>query len=144
MSAERGKVFEKRFPNQLASLLATIEAAVHFLEQSGVSPSAVDLAHLAIEEMATNILKYGYDDTAVHDILLRVQIEPGALVILLEDDGHEFNPLHAPEPDVQLPLEQREPGGLGIHLIRKLASQIDYVRSGGRNRLTLKIASSGP
>ena len=60
---------------------------------------------------------------------------------MLEDDGHEFNPLAAPEPDVHLPAEQRVPGGLGIHLIRSLAERLHYERRDGRNRLTVKILS---
>ncbi len=141
MSAPGGNVFEKQFPNELESLCRVIDEAVRFIEEREVSARAVNLARLAIEEMGTNILKYGYDDTARHEILVRVQVDPGTVLVVLEDDGHEFNPLEAPPPDAEVPLDQREPGGLGIHLVRKLATQMDYQRSGGRNRLTVKIAS---
>jgi serine/threonine-protein kinase RsbW len=141
MSAEPHNVFERCFNSRLADLSRATQEAVQFLEDRGVAGRAVYLANLAIEEMATNIIKYGYDDKAVHEILLRLQIHPGALVLVLEDDGHPFNPLEAPEPDVGLPAEQRAPGGLGIHLVRKLVEQMDYERRGGRNRLTVKIRS---
>jgi serine/threonine-protein kinase RsbW len=141
MNAPCGNVFERQFANQLESLSGVIEEAVRFLEERGVQARTVHVAHLAIEEMATNILKYGYDDTALHQILLRVQMDPGALLVVIEDDGHEFNPLETPQPDLQLPPEQREPGGLGIHLVRSLAAQMHYQRCGGRNRLTVRIAS---
>jgi serine/threonine-protein kinase RsbW len=114
---------------------------VRFIEGRGIGDRAVYLANLAIEEMATNILKYGFDDTAAHEILLRLEIHPAELRLLLEDDGHEFNPLKAPEPDLNRPVEERDPGGLGIHLIRKLAEQMNYERRGGRNRLTVRIRS---
>jgi anti-sigma regulatory factor (Ser/Thr protein kinase) len=139
MTAEPNSVFERRFTNQLQDLLQATAEAVRFLELSGISSRAVNVAHLAIEEVATNILKYGYDDTAVHEILLRVQIEPGKVLIVIEDDGHEFNPITAPEPDMDTPIEEREPGGLGIHLIRKLATHMDYERCAGRNRLSVTI-----
>lgn len=139
MSADCGNSFERRFPNELNRLIQVIEEAVGFLETRRVSSSAINLAHLAIEEMATNILKYGYDDNGVHEILLLLRIEPGVLLIELQDDGHEFNPLEAPEPDLTLPIEQREPGGLGIHLVRKMAAKVDYQRCAGQNRLTIKI-----
>ena len=141
MSTEPGNVFERRFYNRFDDLSRVTEEAVRFVEERGVGERAVYVAHLAIEEMATNILKYGYDDTAVHEILLRLEIHPGELRLVLEDDGHEFNPLKAPEPNVNRPLEERDPGGLGIHLIRKLAEQMNYERCGGRNRLTLRIRS---
>ncbi len=141
MNAEGGNVFESQFPNQLESLSRVMDEVTQFLEARGAGARAIHVARLAIEEMATNILKYGYDNTALHDILLRVQIDPGALLVVLEDDGHEFNPLKAPPPDLQAPLDQREPGGLGIHLVRKLAARMDYQRCGGRNRLTVTIAA---
>ena len=139
MNAPSGSTFEREFPNELESLSRVIDEAVRFLEEKGVGPRAIYIAHLAIEEIATNILKYAYPDTAHHKVLLRVQIDPGALLVVLEDDGRAFNPLDAPQPDVNLPLEQRDPGGLGIHLVRKLAGKMDYLRCSGRNRLTVRI-----
>ncbi len=141
MGTELANIFERRFPNQLDELSRVTEEAVQFIEERGVNRRAVYLAQLAIEEMASNILKYGYDDSSIHEILLRLEIHPGTLLLILEDDGHEFNPLAAPEPDVNLPAEERVPGGLGIHLIRKMAGQMHYARCGGRNRLTINIPS---
>jgi len=141
MSTEPTNIFERRFHNQLDDLSRVTEEAVGWMEQSGVNGRAVYMANLALEEMATNILKYGYDDTAVHEIRLRLETHPGALVLTLEDDGHEFDPLAAPEPDVHLPAEERVPGGLGIHLVRRLAEQMQYERRDRRNRLTVKIKS---
>lgn len=139
MSAERGSIFERRFPNELKRLTQVIDEAVGFLETRGIGSSAINLAHLAIEEMGTNILKYGYDDNCAHEILLLLRIESGMLLVVLVDDGHEFNPLEAPEPDLTLPVDQREPGGLGIHLVRKMAAKVEYQRHDGQNRLTIKI-----
>jgi serine/threonine-protein kinase RsbW len=60
---------------------------------------------------------------------------------VLEDDGHEFNPVTAPEPDVRQPAVDRLPGGLGIHLVRSLVEHMAYERCNGRNRLTVTIRS---
>ena len=49
-----------------------------------------------------------------------------------------FNSLELPPPDVSVPLEQRRPGGLGIHLARNLLDGLTYSRIGGRNRLELR------
>lgn len=139
MSIEPSKTFESRFQNRLADLNRAIAEAVRFIEESGVTGGAVHIANLAIEEMATNILKYGYDDTLVHEILLRVEILPEKLHLTLEDDGHEFNPLKVPEKVVDLPAEMRVPGGLGIHLVRKFVEEMRYERRDGRNRLTIVV-----
>ncbi len=139
MSTEPNPTFQIQFLNNFEALARATESALQFLAQAAASAGAVNAANLALEEMATNIIKYGYDDQATHEILLRLELVPGAIALTLEDDGHPFDPLRAPEPDIHLPLEEREPGGLGIHLIRKMAQRMAYERSGGRNRLTIAI-----
>jgi len=130
---------EWRFLSRLDELNRVGVEAGRYLEGAGVGGRAAYVANLVIEELATNILKYGYDDTAVHEILLRVEVQQGALRLVLEDDGHPFNPLASPEPAVHLPPEERLPGGLGIHLVRKLADRVEYERAEGRNRVTVEI-----
>ena len=141
MSTEPLNTFERRFQNSLADLGQVTEETARFIEANGIKGEAVYAANLAIEEMVTNILNYGYDDTMAHEILLRVEVLPQRLLLMIEDDGHEFNPLNAPEPDVNLPIERRTPGGLGIHLVRKLADEMRYERRDGRNRLIIAIRS---
>jgi serine/threonine-protein kinase RsbW len=139
MSPAPGNVFERRFPNRLEDLGRVTEEAMRFIGERGVEGQAAYLANLAIEEMVTNILKYGYDDAGGHEILLRLEVCSGALHLVLEDDGHEFNPLNAPAPDLDCPVEERAIGGLGIHLIRQMAERLDYERRDGRNRLSITI-----
>ncbi len=139
MSAEHGNVFERCFANQAGDLNGVTEAAIQFLEERGVDPQALYKANLALEELATNLLKYGYDDVAAHEIRLRLELAPGMLMLVLEDDGHEFNPVLSPEPNLDQPVQKRLPGGLGLHLVRKLVDQMSYERRDGRNRLTVKI-----
>jgi anti-sigma regulatory factor (Ser/Thr protein kinase) len=139
MRIEPHNIFESRFQNRIAELSRATQEAVQFIEARGVGEQAIYIANLAIEEMVTNTLKYGYDDTAVHEILLRLEVHHAALVLVIEDDGHEFDPLKAAEPDLNTPTEQRAPGGLGIHLVRKLAERMEYQRCDGRNRLTVRI-----
>ncbi|NOT55229.1 MAG: ATP-binding protein, partial [Deltaproteobacteria bacterium] len=60
------------------------------------------------------------------------------LAVELEDAGRAFNPLDNPDPDVTLPLEEREVGGLGIFLVRKFMTDLVYQRAEGKNRMGLK------
>ena len=60
------------------------------------------------------------------------------MTMVVEDDGHPFNPLEQMEPDTNLPIEERPIGGLGLHLLRKLSDRMEYVWKNGRNRVTLQ------
>jgi anti-sigma regulatory factor (Ser/Thr protein kinase) len=140
MSADLPTTFTCRFPNNLPALSHATEQAMAFLTQHGINGQAAYAINLAIEELATNILKYGYDDTAEHFIGLQAEVQPHKVVLVLEDDGHEFNPLQAPPPDLSLSMDEREPGGLGICLVRQFSEHVNYERRDGKNRLTIMVA----
>ena len=108
-----------------------------WLEEQQAAPSAAYLSTLALEELVTNSIKYGYDDQDEHVIQVQVELALEGVTIVVEDDGHPFNPLEQVEPDMNLPLDQRPIGGLGLHLLRKLSDRMDYAWQNGRNRVTL-------
>ncbi|HST01782.1 MAG TPA: anti-sigma factor antagonist [Usitatibacter sp.] len=94
---------------------------------------------LAIEELFTNMVKYANGTEAA----VRVSLEavPGGVEVTLTDYGVErFDPTRAPEVDVHAPLESRIPGGLGLHLIRKMVDSIDYGYEDGsrQGRITFR------
>src|SRR5215203_7012371 len=109
--------WETTLPNQLSPLMRAIEALDVRLAQWGANADARYLAQLAVEELGTNILKYGYDDQEEHFIQLSAGPENDSFRICLEDDGHEFNPCSSPEPDPGLSMEERKPGGWGLSLV---------------------------
>lgn len=113
------------------------DTATAWLEANDVSPGAAYLANLAIEELVTNSIKYGYDDQAQHLIEVTLALENGNLVITVVDDGHAFDPLAATTPDMALPVVDRPIGGLGIHLLRKMSDTMTYERRENLNRVTL-------
>ncbi len=94
--------------------------------------------NLALEELVVNIIDYGYQDDEEHEIHITLQQAQGTLVIVIEDDGAPFNPLTASEPDLDVSLEEREIGGLGIYLVRKLFDRMSYERRDTRNIVRLE------
>jgi len=94
--------------------------------------------HVALDEVLTNIIKYGYTDDRAHEISIQLRVEDGMLVAEIQDDGRPFDPLILPEPDVKAPLKKRRVGGVGIHFVRKLMHEVNYRRMADRNRLVLK------
>jgi anti-sigma regulatory factor (Ser/Thr protein kinase) len=131
---------ERTLRNDLESLVAATQALEELLDRHAVSPDTGHACILALEEIVTNILKYAYSDRAVHEIRFAASVTASHVVLQFSDDGREFDPLTAPEPDLDLPLEERPIGGLGIHLIRKLADRMEYQRAGDRNVLTVSFA----
>jgi ubiquinone/menaquinone biosynthesis C-methylase UbiE/anti-sigma regulatory factor (Ser/Thr protein kinase) len=115
---------------------ATAQADAWLVEHQA-SADARYLVSLAIEELVTNCIKYGYRDTAAHVIDIALSIVDRSLRMEVIDDGQPFNPLDAPAPDLSLPLEKRPIGGLGLHLLRALADDVRYERQDGTNRLLL-------
>jgi len=115
---------------------ATVQAEAWLAEQQ-VSFEAMYLVSLAIEELVTNCIKYGYQDANGHTIDFLLSVDEGVLSLEVVDDGNPFNPLDAPRPDLSLPPEKRPIGGLGLHLLRELADEMRYERRDGTNRLSL-------
>ena len=126
--------------NTLTSLPPLTTAVNRFLDQHTVPHEAIFRVNLAIEEIVTNIIKYGYDDTAAHTITVHLALFPDTIRLQLKDDGHPFDPLQTPAPDIHVPLDQRKVGGLGLHLVRETVSRIAYRRENGANILEMDIA----
>ena len=124
--------------NSLSELDTLGQSLQQFGEELGLSNKVLFQICLAMEEIVSNIISYGYTDDAVHWIKIAILHEQGILIIRLEDDGIPFDPLWAQEPDCECPVEERKVGNLGIHLCKKVMDDMIYERCGNKNILTLK------
>ena len=132
-----GDVLEFSVTNDLrgiSSAAARIDAfcAAHDLA-SGISFDVT----LAVDELVTNAIGYGYDDDGEHRIDISLRLEGDTLTVEIADDGKAFDPLRAPEPDLSASAKERARGGLGIWLVRKRMDTVAYRREDGRNVVTL-------
>ena len=84
-----------------------------------------------------NIISYGYDDEEIHEIDIEIELRSERLIIILSDDGIQFNPFKKDPPDTMLTVEERMIGGLGIHLVKKLMDECEYKRQTNNNIITL-------
>jgi len=128
--------------NDLAEIERVGEAVAALCEEHSVSAETVYAIELALDEVLTNIITYGYDDGEEHEIAVRLTLVDRELNLEIADDARPFNPLDAPTPDVAAPLQDKPLGGLGIHLVRTLMDHIEYKREHEQNVLimTKKIA----
>jgi anti-sigma regulatory factor (Ser/Thr protein kinase) len=129
------------FKNQLAEIERLGQIMGAFAEHHHWSPQFLFEANVALEELLTNVISYGYEDNQEHEIILRLSFTAGEMTAEIEDDGRPFNPLEKAEPDVNQPVEDRPVGGLGIYLVRKFMTDVAYQRLDGKNLLRLKKQS---
>jgi anti-sigma regulatory factor (Ser/Thr protein kinase) len=129
--------FSVEVRNRREDLAPAIEAAEAWLEQEQVPPNLAYFVNLAIEEIVTNCIQYGYGDDQEHVIRITMSLADRVMTMQIVDDGHAFDPLAAPPPDLTANVADRREGGLGIYLLRKLADDMTYERYNGTNRITL-------
>ncbi len=139
-----GEFLSLTVANDLADIPRVATEVEAFCLGHGISHRDLNRFNLALEEVLTNVISYGFPAGGRHDIEVRIAWRPydpneGALRATVSDDGVPFDPLAAEPPDLGRPVEQRKVGGLGIHLLRALADAIDYRRDGGRNVLTFRL-----
>ncbi len=91
---------------------------------------------LTSEEILTNIISYAYEEKP-DDIEVGVENSGEVMKISFSDNGKEFDITNACDPDINLPLEDRQPGGLGIFLTKQLMDQVYYQRIGDINRVEI-------
>jgi sigma-B regulation protein RsbU (phosphoserine phosphatase) len=132
------EALEIKLTNKVSELDRFNQTLAEFGRRHGLAPRVVHDLNLALEEILTNIISYGYTDNREHEIRVSLSAQPGEVKAEVEDDGQPFNPLEVPEPDTTKPLEERAIGGLGIHIVRKLMDGLEYKRQGERNFLTIK------
>ena len=92
---------------------------------------------VALDEIVANIVSYGArgGPRATMDVWFRR--DGDTVEVTIADDGPPFDPLSRPAPDVTLPLEARQPGGLGIALVKSLMDDVRYTRT-TRNVLIIR------
>ena len=127
---------------KLKSKLSELDVLCRNLEKFGqslgLSKKCIFEANLALDELFTNIISYGFDDKNEHTIKILISLQKDELVFKIEDDGIPFNPTKVDTPDLECSIEECRIGGLGIHLAKNLMDEVCYQRCNDKNILTLK------
>lgn len=119
-----------------------IQVVIAHFEEFGIKNSlSIDIMmkfNIALDEFLSNTIKYAFEgDESEHDININFLIEDNQLITIIEDDGKEFDPFGRNPPDTKIGLEERNIGGLGIHITKELMDDYSYVRQNGVNTITL-------
>ena len=105
-----------------------------FAERVHLSDYETGKMRLAVEEGIGNIIDY----SGATEIILSVGISDGQLCVTISDDGRPFDPTKVPEPDLNVPGEDRQVGGLGILFMRQMSDSFTYRREDNRNILCIR------
>lgn len=118
----------------------TLERCDASLQAQGVSSDVREDIRLVLEELMVNMVQHGHAGRTDRTINLHMRVADNAVLIELHHDGYPFDPLQAPAPVLTGDLaDAEEVGGLGIHLVRAMASELSYSHDEQGNHLQLRF-----
>ena len=123
--------------NDVAELTILRDALDRLGEQFRIPSEPLRQLQVALDEMVSNVIKYAWPDGGVHEARVRITVRVDGVEVEIVDDGKMFDPLLAPAPE-RLPAGRRpKPGGVGIHMVKRLVDECAYARINGHNHLKL-------
>jgi serine/threonine-protein kinase RsbW len=102
-----------------------------------LDPDSVFHCQVAVDEACTNIIEHAYSEQGDGNIEITCLVEDGRCTIEIVDHGEPFNPDSVPEPRIGGNLDDIEPGGIGLYLMRRLMDEIRFDFEGSANKLTM-------
>ena len=123
--------------NDISQIPKVGEALDRFSKANGLAPAMVQTFHIIFDELLNNIITYGYGDDERHVVEVNIELAGKQLSVTITDDGVPFDPLSQEAPDTSLSIDEREIGGLGIHLVKSMSDECSYERKSDKNVLSL-------
>ena len=124
--------------NELQGLTKTI---LDFCESYAYDAEFIGDIRLVFEEIIVNIIKHGYDDLPDGPINLAIDMESEQWTMTVEDEGNPFNPLDFQPMNVEKSFDEKDIGGLGVHMIREMVELIEYKRIYNKNRVKISLSN---
>lgn len=113
------------------------ECVADVARDGGFQEKIIYSLQLAADEAASNIIEHAYEGVSDGALYVNCDMNGDIIVITLRDTGKSFNPAKVKEPDLKADLSERQIGGLGVYLMRKLMDSVDYESSQSGNILTM-------
>jgi PAS domain S-box-containing protein len=133
---ERGRL-DLKIKNQISEMAVVEEQFEAFANQYGIPDEDRQKVSIVLDELLNNVISYAYRDEEEHVIEVQFVLTGNRLVTTIRDDGSPFNPFGLEPPEINLAMEERQVGGLGIHLVRSMMDEYMYHRQIGKNVVTL-------
>jgi PAS domain S-box-containing protein len=132
----RGTI-ELRLTNELAEIDRCLASLGEICERFELPTEIQNNFSVVLDDLLNNVINYAYEERGEHIIDVILSTDGQRFIVSVTDEGVEFDPFARREPDVSSSLDEREIGGLGIHLIRNLMDDYSYRRVGVKNVTTL-------
>lgn len=113
------------------------EFVAQVAREGGFTEKEVYSLQLAADEAASNIIEHAYAGISNADIDITCDMQGDTLIITMWDTGKSFNPAKVKQPNLKADLSDRQIGGLGVYLMRKLMDEVRYESSSEGNLLTM-------
>ncbi len=126
-----------KISNKIDEMPRVIEHFEEFAKRNEMSIAAVQKFNIVLDELLNNIISYGFTDFHEHEIEVKFQLKYLRLIITIEDEGIPFNPFRNDPPDIKLAINERNLGGLGVHIVKNLVDEYAYIRQSNRNIINL-------
>jgi serine/threonine-protein kinase RsbW len=131
-------LFDFRISQNIAQLPELLDAIERVAEAHAWDDLFRAQVLLVVEELVVNVISYGSRDPDEGWIQIRLKHLPDGLSIMIADNGQAYDPFNsAPAPSLDLDLDDRPVGGLGVHFVREMTDIQTYIRADEENRVTL-------
>jgi serine/threonine-protein kinase RsbW len=113
------------FPRSIDALPAVVAFTEEAIADAALTVAQQHTVHFALEELLTNMVKYAPQGSA--ELTVVIDCDQGVVDVLLIDVGVDrFDPTGSPDPGVARPIAERQPGGLGLHLVQRMVDSLRY------------------
>ena len=129
---------EKKFKKEINSLDTVFQFIQKFISSCKINQTITFKLNLIIEEIFTNLVKYNKKSS--NKILIDFCLKKNNIRVTITDfDVNSFNVTKTKQPDISKSLQERKIGGLGLHLVKKIADKVEYKYINGNSVITLMI-----
>ncbi len=129
--------------NRIEETVGVADLVEQISTEAGFEQKEIYDILIALDEILSNIVYYAYPDGSTGVIDINIQFDGSTIEIRFIDSGVPFDPLAKADPDLSIPVEEREIGGLGIFIVKKLMNEVSYVRENDKNILMITKTKSG-
>ena len=135
------KPADKTFELTVEAKLENVDKVLDFVNDqlADYPPKICNQIGIAVDEIFSNIAQYAYTHAPLQQSSAVIRVTTGdEITIEFEDTGIPHNPLEAEDPDIDASIDEREPGGLGIFILKKIMDTVEYRRVDNRNILLIR------